>query len=113
MVVWAVRVRRRLLDTVVKPSSSGAERAVVEDDKATPRCSTEGVDSRAAAGVVTVLGGVAVAEIEMDGGVKWQAVLQGGKQPREALRDDELEHNDDALPGDDRRRGRFGIAPVG
>ena len=34
---WVVRVRRRLLDTMVKQSSSGAERAVVEDNEATPR----------------------------------------------------------------------------
>ena len=45
-----------MLDTVVKPSSSGAERAVVEDDEATPRGSAEGVDSRAAAGVATTVG---------------------------------------------------------
>ena len=70
---------------MVKSSSSGAERAVVEDDEATSGGSTEVAGSRAAACVATALGGVAVAEAEMDGGVKWQAALQGGKPPREAL----------------------------
>ena len=112
MVAWAVRVRRRLYDTVVKPSSSRAERAVVEDDEATPRGSAEVAGSRAAAGVATALGGVPVAETEADGGVRWRAVLQEGKPPREAFRDDELEPNDDSLPGDG-SLGRFGIAPVG
>ena len=64
-----MRVRCRLLDTVVKPSSSGAERAVVEDDEATPRGSAEAAGSKAAAGISTALGGVAVAEVETDGGV--------------------------------------------
>ena len=72
---------------------------MVEDDEATLRGSAEGVGSRAAAGVATALGGVAVTETETDGGVKWRTVLQGGKPPREALRDDESEHNDDPLPG--------------
>ena len=108
MVAWAVRVGRRLLDTVVKLSSSGAERAVVE---ATPRGSAEGVESRAAAVVATALRVVAVTEAETDGWVKWRAVLQGGKPPREALPDDESEPNDDPLPGDG-SRGRFGMAPV-
>ena len=63
-------MRRRLLDTVVKPSSSGAERAVVEEDETTPNGSAEGADSRAATGVATALGGVAVVETEADGGVK-------------------------------------------
>ena len=98
MVAWAVRVRRRLLDTVVKPSSSGAERAVVEDDEVTPIGSAEVAGSRAAAGVATALGGVAVAEAETDGGVEWRAVLQGRRPSREALRDDESEPSDDPLP---------------
>ena len=112
MVAWAVLVRRRLLDTVVKPSSSGAERTVVEDDEATPRGSDEGTGSRAATGVATALGGVPVAETETDGGMKWRTVLQGGKPSRETLRHDELEHNDDPMPSDGNRE-RFGIAPVG
>ena len=112
MVGWVVRVRRRLLDTMVKPSSSGAERAVVEDDEATLRGSAEVAGSRAAAGVATALGDVAVAETETDGGVKWRAVLQGGKPPPETLRDDESEPNDDPLPGDG-NLGHTGIAPVG
>ena len=58
---------------------------VVEDDEATPRGSAEVAGSRAAAGVATVLGGVAVAEVQTDSGVKWWAVLQGKKPPREAL----------------------------
>ena len=102
MVASAIQVRRRLLDTVVKPSSSGAERAVVEDDEVTPIGSAEVAGSRAAADVATTLGGVTVAEAEKDGGVEWRAVLQGGKQPYEALQDDESEHNDDPLLGDDR-----------
>ena len=71
MVAWVVRIRCRLLDTVVKPLSSEADRSVVEDEQATPRGSAEGDDSRAAAGVVTALGGVAAAEAEADGGMKW------------------------------------------
>ena len=39
-------------------------------------------------------------------------VGEGGKPPREALLVNELEHNDDPLPGDG-SLGRFGIAPVG
>ena len=72
-------MRRRLLNTVVKPSSSGTERAVVENDKTTPRDSAKVTGSRAAAGVVTTLEGVAAAEAETDGGIKWQTVVQGGK----------------------------------
>ena len=90
MVVWAIRVRRYLLDTMVKPSSSGAKRAVVEDDEATPRGSAQVTGLRAAAGVATALGGVSAAETEVDGGVKWRAVLQGGKTPRDAPRDDRV-----------------------
>ena len=112
MVAWTVRIWRLLLDTVVKPSSSGAETAVVEDDEATPRGSAEVAGSRTAVGVATPVGGVVAAETEADGGVKWRAVLQEGKPPREALRDDESEHNDDPLSGDG-SLGRFGIAPVG
>ena len=56
---------------------SGAERAVVEDDEATPRGNAEEAGSRAAAVVATTLGIVAVAEAETGGGVKWQTVLQG------------------------------------
>ena len=52
--------------TVVKPSS-GAEIAVVEDEEATPRGSAEGAGSRAAAGVATALGSVAVAKTKADG----------------------------------------------
>ena len=100
MVAWAVRVRRHLSDTVVKPLSSGAKRSVVEGDEATPRSSAEGAGSMAAAGIATALSGVGVAETETDGAVKWRVVLQGGKPPREALRDNESEHNDDPLPGD-------------
>ena len=113
MVAWVARVRRRLLDTVVKPLSSGTKRSVVEDDEATPRDSAEEAGSWAAAVIATALGSVAVAEAETDGGVRWWAVLQGGKPSREALRDDESEHNDDPLPGDDGGLGRFGIALVG
>ena len=109
MVVWVVC---RLFDTVVKPSPSGTERAVVEDDEATLRGSAEGVGSRPAAGVATALGGVAVAEAEVDSRVEWRIVSQGGKLPREALRDDESEPNDDPLPGDG-SLGRFGIVLVG
>ena len=105
-------MRRHLLDTLVKPSSSRAEKSAVEDDEATSRGSAEVAGSRAAAGVATTLEGVAVAETEVDGGVKWRAVLQGGKPPREAPRNDELEPNDDPLPGDG-SLGRFGIAPIG
>ena len=61
----------RLLDTMVKPSLSGAERTVVED-KATPRGSTKVAGSRAAAGVATELRGVAVAEAETDGGQSYK-----------------------------------------
>ena len=68
--------------------------------------------SRAAAGVATALVGVAVAKAKADNGVKSQPVLQGRKPPREALRDDESEPNNDPLPGD-RSLGRFGIAFVG
>ena len=107
MVAWAVRVWRRLLDIVVKPSSSGAERSVVEDDEVTPRGSAEGVGLRAAAVVATTLRGVAVAEAETDSGAKWRPVLQGGIAPCKALRDDDSEHNDDPLPGDDGGLGRF------
>ena len=81
MVAWAVRVRRRLLDTVVKLSASGAERAVVEDDEATLRGRAEGEGSRIAAGVTIALEGVAVAEAETEDGMKWRPVLQGGKHP--------------------------------
>ena len=84
----------------------------VEDDKATPRGSSDGAGSRAAAGVATTLGDVAVAEAETDGSVKWWAVLQNGKPSREALRDDESEPNDDPRSGDGNLR-RFRIAPVG
>ena len=112
MVAWAVRVRRRLFDTVVKPSLSAVERAVVEDDVATLRGSAEVAGSRAAAVVAIVLGGVAVTEAETDGGMKRRAVLQGRKPPHEALRDDELKLNNDPLPGD-KTRGRFGIVLVG
>ena len=59
-----------------------------------PRGSAEGEGSKTAATAT------AVAEAETDGGVKWRTVLQGGKPPREALRDDESETNDDPLPGD-------------
>ena len=55
-----MRARHRLLDTMVKPSSSGVERAVVKDDEAMHR-------DGAATGVATVLGG----EAETDGGTKW------------------------------------------
>ena len=61
-------MRRHLFDTVVKPSSSGAERVVVEDDEATPRGSAEVAGSRVAAGVATPLKDVAVEEAETDGG---------------------------------------------
>ena len=44
-------------------------------------------------------------------GVKWRAVVQGGKPRGEALRDDESETNYDPLPGDE-AQGHFGIAPV-
>ena len=37
----AVRIRRCVLDTVVKPSSLGAKRVMVEDEEATPRGSAE------------------------------------------------------------------------
>ena len=68
LVAWAVRIRRRFLDTVVKPSSSGTERSmVVEDDEATPRGSVDGASSRVAAGVAPALGDVVIAETEMDG----------------------------------------------
>ena len=97
-----------LFDTVMKPSSSGTEKSVVENDEATPRCSAEGAGSRAEA----VLGGIAVAETETDGGVKWRAVLRGRKPTRVALRDDESKPNDDPLPGDDGGLGRFGTALV-
>ena len=85
---------------------------MVEDDEVTSRRSAEGADLRAAAGVATALGGVAVAEAETNGRVKRWTVLQGGKPPREALRDDESEPNDDALPDDEARR-RLGMASVG
>ena len=55
-----------MLDTVVKPSSSEAERTVVEDDEATPRGSAEVAGSTAAADVATALGDVAVAEAKTD-----------------------------------------------
>ena len=84
MLAWAVRVRRRLLD-VMKPLSSGVERAVAENDEATSRGSAEATGSRAVTSVGTALGGVAIAEAETVGGVKRMAVLQGGKPPREAL----------------------------
>ena len=60
---------------------------MVTDDKAIPRGTAERVSSRAAAGVATELGGVTVAETETDSVMKWRVVLQGGKQPREALQD--------------------------
>ena len=95
----------------MKPYSSRAERALVEDDETTPRDNTEVAGSRAAAGVATALKGVAVAKAEMNGGMKWRAVLQGGKPPRETLRDDESEPNYDPLLGDGSLR-RLGIAPI-
>ena len=85
---------------------------MVENDEATPRDSAKVAGSRVATGIATALESVAVAETEADGGVEWRAVLQGGKPPREALRDYELEPNDDPLPGDE-NLGCFGIAPVG
>ena len=73
---------------------------MVEDDEATLRGSAEGAGSRPASSVATALGGVAVAEAQVDGGVEWRVVSQEGKPPREVLRDDESEPNDDPLPGD-------------
>ena len=97
---------------MVKPSSSEAEKAVVEDDEATSRGSAEVAGSRAATGVATALGDVAIAEEETDGGVMWQTVLQGRKPPREELPDNESETNNDPLLCNE-GQGRFDTSPVG